>query len=88
MREEDYADRIESVASKIVGSGLFSKPEIIHTYLDKNYTADKYSNYLNCDTKRSDEEKQACHEELLKLADKYNGIQRRYTCELYLTQKI
>ena len=88
MPEVDYANRMESITSKIVGSSLFSKPEIIHTYLDKNYTADEYSNYLNCDTKRSDEEKQALHEELLKLADKYNGIQRRYTCELYLTQKI
>jgi IS5 family transposase len=88
MRETDYANRIESIASKIAASGLFSKPEIIHVYLDKNYTADDYFNYLyECFVKQSDEFKQACHEELTKLADKYNGINRRYTCELYLTQK-
>ena len=90
MQEANYANRMESVTSKIVSSGLFSKPEIIHTYLDKNYTADDYFNYLSsdCFAKKPDKEKQACHEELLKLADKYNGIKRRYTCELYLTQKI
>jgi len=88
MREADYANRMESISSKIVASGLFSKPEIIHTYLDINYTADDYFNYVNCDTKHPDEIKQALHEELLKLADKYNGIKRRYTCELYLTQKL
>jgi len=38
--------------------------------------------------KKPDKEKQACHEELTQLADKYNGIKRRYTCELYLTQKL
>jgi len=88
MREADYASRMESVASKIDSSGLFSKPEIIHSYLDKNYTTNEYFSYLNSATKWSDEEKQACYEELLKLADKYNGIKRLYTCELYLTQKI
>ena len=88
MPEADYAARLESIASKIVSSGLFSKPEIIHSYLDINYTADDYFNYLHADTKRTDEEKQALREELLKLADKYNGIKRRYTCELYLTQKL
>ena len=90
MREADYAARMESITSKIVSSGLFSKPEIIHSYLDKNYTADEYFNYLSSDafSKKPDEEKQACHEELTQLSDKYNGIKRRYTCELYLTQKI
>jgi len=90
MQEKNYAERMESVASKIVSSGLFSKPEIIHTYLDKNYTADDYFNYLSSDafTKKPEKEKQACREELIKLADKYNGIKRRYTCELYLTRKL
>ena len=90
MQEKDYADRMESVTSKIVSSGLFSKPEIIHSYSDKIYTADEYFYYLHSDSlaKRSDEEKQACYEELVKLADKYHGIKRRYTCELYLTKKL
>ena len=90
MQEKDYAARMESVTSKIVASRLFSKPEVIHSYLDKNYTADDYFNYLSpdCFAKQPDEIKQACYEELVKLADKYNGIKRRYTCELYLTQKL
>ena len=90
MLEADYANRMESITSKIVSSGLFSNPEIIHAYLDKNYTADDYYNYIISDVfaKKPDKEKQACHEELLKLADKHNGIKRRYTCELYLTKKI
>ncbi|MCL2546966.1 MAG: class I SAM-dependent methyltransferase [Oscillospiraceae bacterium] len=91
MREADYANRMEAVASKIVSSGLFSKPKIIHSCLDKNYMADDYFNYLDSHgvfDKQPDEVKQACCEELLKLSDKYNGIKRHYTCELYLTQKI
>jgi len=86
MPEKDYASRMESITSKIVSSGLFSKPEIIHSYLDKNYTADEYFNYIS-GSLPLDKDKQACHEELLQLADKYNGIKRRYTCELYLAQK-
>jgi len=89
MPEKDYAARMESITSKIVGSGLFSKPEIIHFYKERNFTADDYYNYMVAGgLNQTDAEKQACHEELTQLADKYNGIKRRFTCELYLTQKI
>jgi len=90
MLETNYAKRMESITTKIVSSNLFSKPEIIHAYLDMNYTADGYFNYLttDCLANRPEEEKQACRKELITLDDKYNGIKRRYTCELYLTQKL
>jgi len=89
MLEKDYTKRMDSIISKIVSSGLLLKPEIIHTHLDVNYTAEFYFNYLSveCFGKKSDDEKQACYAELSMLAEKYNGLQRRYTCELYLTQK-
>ena len=91
MPEENYDKRMESITSKIVSSGLFSNPEIIHSFLEKNYTADEYFNLLLTASnfvEQPEKAKQACREELTRLADKYNGIKRRYTYELYLTQKL
>ena len=95
MQEKDYAARMESITSKIVGSGLFSKPEIIHFYKECNFTADGYFNFMGGlnDTymnglSRTEAEKQACREELTQLAEKYNGIKRNFHYELYLTQKL
>jgi len=90
MPEEDYGPRMESIASKIAGSGLFSKPEIIHFYMEKFFTADEYYNYMLTGGlfDLPDAEKQNCHEELTQLAEKYNDIKRNLTFELYLTQKI
>jgi len=90
MQEKDYAARMESIASKIAGSGLFSKPEIIHFYKEYNFTGDDYHNYIykGGGLDKTDEEKQACLEELTQLADKYNGIKRNFHYELYLTQKL
>jgi len=92
MQEKDYAARVESITSKIVGSGLFSKPEIMHFYKEYNFTADGYYNYIykggGLELDKTNEEKQACLEELTQLADKYNGIKRNFHYELYLTQKL
>ena len=90
MQEKDYAARMESIASKIAGSGLFSRPEIIHFYKECNFTADGYCNYMftGGGLNKPVAEKQACLEELTQLADKYNGIKRNFLCELYLTRKI
>lgn len=90
MPEKDYAARMESITSKIVGSGLFSTPEIIHVYKEYNFTADDYYHYMvtGDGLKKTDEEKQACHEELTQLAKKYNGIKRNFHYELYFTQKL
>ena len=84
MLEEDYPKRMENITANITGSGLFSKPEIMHFYKEINFTADEYYNYM---LTGSNVEKQ-CHEELTQLAEKYNGIKRRFTYELYITQKI
>jgi len=86
MPEEAYLKRMESIISNIVGSGLFSEPEIIHFYKEYNFTADGYYNYMETGD-LTDTEKQACYEELTQLAEKYNGIKRNFHYELYLTQK-
>ena len=90
MQEKDYAARMESITSKIVGSGLFSKPEIIHFYKEHNFAADGYFNYMftGGGLKKTEVEKQACQEELSQLAQKYNGINRNFHYELYFTQKL
>ena len=92
MQEKDYAARMESITSKIVGSGLFSKPEIIHFYKEYNFTAVGYHNYIykggGLEFDKTDEEKQACLEELTQLAQKYDGIKRNFHYELYLTQRL
>ena len=90
MQEKDYAARMESIASKIAGSGLFSKPEIMHFYKEHNFTADGYYNYMftGGGLNKPAAEKQACLKELTQLATKYNGIKRIFLCELYLTRKI
>jgi len=92
MQEKDYAARMESITSKIVGNGLFTKPEIIHFYQENNFTADGYYKYmLSAGLNKTNADislKQACQEELAQLADKYNGIKRRFTYELYLTRKL
>ena len=84
---------MESITSKIVGSGLFSKPEIIHFYKEINFTADEYYKYMPTGGELSKTNadmslKQACLEELTQLAQKYNGIKRNFHYELYLTQKL
>ena len=91
MPEKDYVERMESITSKIVGSGLFSKPEIIHFYKEYNFTANDFYNYMltvGAVSKKADAEKQACHEELTQLAKKYNGIKLNFHYELYFTQKL
>ena len=90
LPEEDYPKRMEMIISNIFGSGLFSKPELIHFYKEHNLTADGYYKYMSGGggLKITDAEKQACQEELTQLADKYNGIKRTFHYELYLTQKI
>jgi len=85
--EEYYLKRKEAIISKITDSDLFSKPEVMHFYKEMNFTADGYYNYMD-KGHLTDAEKQVCHEELVQLAEKYNGIQRKFHYELYLTQKI
>jgi Methylase involved in ubiquinone/menaquinone biosynthesis len=86
MQEKDYRTRVESITSKITASGLFLSPEVIHFYQENNFTADEYYNYML--TGGVDGDKQACLEELTQLAEKYNGIKRRFTYELYLAKKL
>jgi len=90
MQEKDYPARMESITSKIVGSGLFLKPEIIHFYKEINLTADDYYKYMLAGggLNKTEAEKQACQEELAQLAEKYNGIKRNFHYELYLTRKL
>jgi len=90
MPQEDYPERMESISSNITESSLFQKPEIIHFHLEKNFTADEYYNYMLTGNLffKTDEEKKICREELAQLAEKYSGIKRNFTYELYLTQKI
>ena len=89
MLEKDYAARVESITSKIIGSGLFSKPEIIRFYKEINFTADGYYNYMfpRGGLNEIDIKEQACHEELTLLAKKYNGIKLNFHYELYVSQK-
>jgi len=85
MPEEDYPKRMESITLNIVGSGLFTKPEIIHFYWEHNFSADEYFRYMLTGNTSLE---QACHEELTQLAQTYNGIKRKFHYELYLTQKL
>jgi len=91
MPAKNYDERMKSISSKIVSSGLFSRPEIIHVHSEKIYTADEYFGCLLTTANfadKADDEKHGCREELIQLADKYHGIKRQYTYELYLTQKL
>jgi len=90
MPEKDYAARIESITSKMNASALFSKPELIHFYEDKLFTADEYFGYMMTGplAERTDAEKQECCKDLVQLAEKYNGIKRRFTYELYVAWKL
>ncbi|MHC1695769.1 MAG: class I SAM-dependent methyltransferase [Eubacteriales bacterium] len=90
MPEADYKKRMDSISEKITSSGLFSEPSIIHFHMDKTYTADEYFGYLLTShlCEKTDDIKHECFNKIVLIADKYNGIKRRYTYELYLTQKI
>lgn len=85
-------ERINSIVTGIEESGLFSKPEVIRSLWKQNYTADEYYGFAltgNSFLQKSDEEKRLAHNELIKLADKHNGIiERPYLCVLYLAQKL
>ena len=91
LREEDYQKRVSSISNEITESSYFTKPEIIQSYWEKNYTADEYFGFLltgNVFIQNSMELKLACYEELKQLAAKYKGINRKYVCELYLSKKL
>ena len=88
--EKNYNNRVKTISSAIVESGLFLEPEIIQSFWDKNYSADEYFNYIltgQVFAQNSDEQKRDCYENLIEFAEKYNGIQRRYICELYIAEK-
>lgn len=91
VQDTEYKNRTETISSGIAESGLFSEPELIHAYWEKNYTADEYFGFVmtgNVFVQKTEEEKQACYEELVQLAAKHNGIKRHYICELYFSKKL
>jgi len=89
---ENCENRINSIASEIENSGLFSKPEIVRSLWKQTYTADEYYGFVltgNLFVQKSSEEKQEAYEDLKQLAEKYGGkIERPYLCVLYLAQKL
>lgn len=88
--EKNYNNRVERISSSIVESGLFLEPEIIQSFWDKNYSADEYFNYIltgQVFAQNSDKQKRDCYQSLIEFAEKYNGIQRHYVCELYIAEK-
>ena len=88
--EKNYNNRVKTISSAIVESGLFLEPEIIQSFWDKNYSADEYFNYIltgQVFVQNSDEQKRDCYDNLIQFAEKYNGIQRHYVCELYIAEK-
>lgn len=92
LTEENFNKRTEYITNGILESGLFSKPELTRLCWEKSYSAEEYLGYLMTSQvfiQNTDTEKQKCLEELVQFANKYNGIiKRRYTCELYLTQRL
>lgn len=91
VQDTEYKKRTETISSGIAKSGLFSEPELIHSYWEKNYTADEYFGFVmtgNVFVQNPEAKKQACYEELVQLAAKHNGIKRHYICELYCTKKL
>ncbi len=91
MKTDDYNDRVERISKDIAASGYFYEPQITQTYWEKIYTAEEYFGYVmtgNVFIRNPDSTKSACFHDLCKLADKYNGIRRRFVCELYASQKI
>lgn len=90
--EEIYKKRMKSITNGFIDSYLFLKPEIIHSCWEKDYSAKEYFDYLLTSQvfiQNNDEVKKACLKELELFASRYNGIiNRMYTCELYITQKI
>ena len=92
LSEFDCEKRIEEVTDEIENSGLFSKPTVVRSLWKQTYTADEYFGFVltgNQFIQKSDAERQAAYNDLIKLADKHNGfIERPYLCVLYLAQKI
>ena len=92
LSSENCEKRIDSIATGIKNSGLFSSPSISRSLWQQSYTADDYFGFAltgNFFMQKSDAEKQAAHKELRQLARKHNGvIERPYLCVLYLAQKL
>jgi len=89
--ENDYEKRVMTISNEIIDSKLFTQPEIIHARWERNYTATEYFGFVstgNMFIQNSDEVKDACYKELVKLVEKHGGIKRQYICELYLSRKI
>ena len=92
LSSENCEKRINSIASEIENSGLFSAPEVIRSLWTQSYTAEEYYGFAltgNRFIQKNDEEKQEAYKELKNLAEKRGGkIKRPYLCVLYLAQKL
>jgi len=92
LSEKDCENRIYSCMSGIENSGLFSKPKVFRVLWEKDYTADEYYGFAltgNRFVQKDEEQKQEAYKDLIRLANKHNGIIKRpYLCVLYLGQKL
>jgi len=90
MPQKEYAKRTEEIASEIAESGYFEPPQVFYTHWEKTYSAESYFGYIstgNVFVQNSEDVKRSCYEALERLDKKYDGIKRRFVCELYMARK-
>ena len=86
----DYEKRVIKLSNELAQNGWFIQPELVQVNWEKTYTAEEYFGFVmtgNVFIKNTDEKKQACYAALKALAEKHNGIHRKYICELYIARK-
>lgn len=92
LSECDCEKRISSIVSQIENSNLFLSPQVYRSLWKQTYSVDEYFGFIltgNRFVQKTEEEKERAYREIVKLADKNNGvIERPYLCVLYLAQKI
>lgn len=86
----DYEKRVVRLSNELTQNDWFRHPEIVQVKWEKTYTAEEYFGFVmtgNEFIKNTNEKKQACYAALKALAEKHNGIHRKYICELYIARK-
>lgn len=90
MKKDAYTERVKRISTEIESSGFFSKPDVVQFEWEQHFTAEQYFGYFmtgNLFIKNTNEQKQACYQELMELENKYSGIRRTFVSELYIAQK-
>lgn len=87
MEDAAYKKRVETISADIKNSGFFYEPEIIQIEWEHCFTAEELYGYFmtgNVFVRNSEQKKQDCYRELVKLEAEYGCIQRTFISEAYI----